>query len=199
MLKDRVATTLDQDAREILENISISAGKMNRLINDLLTFARMARVEMHKTRINMTSLVQDALHDLAGEMEGRAIEWLIGPLDEADGDPAMLRHALMNLISNALKYTRDRAPARIEIGCTSTDAENVFFIRDNGAGFDMANAGKLFGVFHRLHRSDEFEGTGIGLANVRRIIERHGGHAWGEGVVNQGATFYFSLPRQSRG
>jgi len=198
VLKDKTAAALDEDARQVLENISISATRMSRLINDLLTFARMARAEMHKKRVNMTKLVQEVLRDLGKEMEGRAVEWSIGPLEEVDGDPAMLRHALVNLISNALKYTRDRTPARIEIGCTSTQTESIFFIRDNGAGFEMINANKLFGVFHRLHRSDEFEGTGIGLANVRRVIERHGGRTWGEGEVNQGATFSFSLPKQRR-
>ncbi len=198
MLKDKASGSLDESGRQILENISISSRKMSRLINDLLTFARMGRTQMHKTRVKLTDLIQEVLYDMNKEIEGRAIEWRIGSLEAVDGDPAMLRLVLVNLISNAVKYTRVRTPARIEIGQTSTDAESIFSIRDNGVGFEMSNAKKLFGVFQRLHRADEFEGTGIGLANVRRIIERHGGHTWAEGAVNQGATFYFSLPKQPR-
>jgi two-component system, chemotaxis family, sensor kinase Cph1 len=131
------------------------------------------------------------------EMQGRHIDWQLGDLPEVRGDPIMLGQVIINLLSNALKYTRRRAHARIEVGATRSEEETVLFVRDNGVGFDMRYADKLFGVFQRLHSPSEFEGTGIGLANVRRIMNRHGGRAWAEGAVDRGATFYIALPHST--
>jgi light-regulated signal transduction histidine kinase (bacteriophytochrome) len=145
--------------------------------------------------VSLDALVHEAIHGLQGETSGRPIQWKIATLPEVEADPAMLRQVWVNLIANAVKYSRPRNPAEIEIGCNPDNGEIVFFVRDNGVGFDMQYAHKLFGVFQRLHRPEEFEGTGIGLANVRRIIHRHGGRTWAEGKVDGGATFFFSLPK----
>jgi light-regulated signal transduction histidine kinase (bacteriophytochrome) len=146
--------------------------------------------------VDLGPLVRDVIRELEPDAAGRQIEWRIGDLAQVSGDAAMLRMVLSNLIANALKFTRPRPQVRIEIGSLPGQAsEAVIFVRDNGVGFDMTYGDKLFGVFQRLHRAEEFEGTGIGLANVRRIISRHGGRSWAEGKVDQGATFYFSLPR----
>jgi light-regulated signal transduction histidine kinase (bacteriophytochrome) len=149
-----------------------------------------------KTDVNLGELVRDAISDFQAETKERKIAWKIGPLPMVHADRTLLRMALVNLLSNAVKFTSHRAEARIEIGQTADGGgETVIYIRDNGAGFDPEYAGKLFGVFQRLHGYDEFEGTGIGLANVKRILLRHGGRAWATGIVNEGATFYFSLPK----
>jgi light-regulated signal transduction histidine kinase (bacteriophytochrome) len=155
----------------------------------------MGRQDMLRTTINLDQLVKTVLHDLRLDLQGRTISWTMHPLPNVSGDPAMLRQVFVNLISNALKFTATKAETKIEIGAISRNSgEAEVFVRDNGVGFDMQYVNKLFGVFQRLHRNDEFEGTGIGLANVRRIIHRHGGRTWAEGAPNQGATFYFSLP-----
>jgi signal transduction histidine kinase len=175
--------------------IAGSARQMGMLIDDLLVFSRMSRMELRKAKVASESLVHEAVDSLQTETKGRHVVWKIGELPEVQADSAMLRQVWVNLIANAVKYTRPRDPAEIEIGCSdSSNGEQVFFIRDNGVGFDMQYVDKLFGVFQRLHHSDQFEGTGIGLANVNRIIQRHGGRAWAEGKVDHGATFYFSLP-----
>src|SRR5215217_6706241 len=142
----------------------------------------------------MNRLVQDVRRTLAPDSDGRSIDWRIGDLGSAHGDPVMLRLVLQNLLSNAIKYTRSRETAVVEMGVERRPSEAVFFVRDNGLGFDMAYVGKLFGVFQRLHRVEDYEGTGIGLANVRRIVERHGGRAWAEAEIDKGATFYVALP-----
>lgn len=152
---------------------------------------------MQKTEVNLNQLVQETVSELQADTKERNIVWEIRPLPAIRGDRALLRLALVNLISNAVKFTGVRAQARIEIGCApSGDSETVIFIRDNGSGFDPRYSAKLFGVFQRLHSQAEFEGTGIGLANVQRIIRRHGGRTWAEGAVDAGATFYFSIPKQ---
>jgi PAS domain S-box-containing protein len=195
---------LQQDAGPLLSGknlqhlttISQAAKLMGKLIDDLLAFSRIRRSGMIKTDVNLDKLVQDALGDFQAETKERKIAWIIHPLPGVRADRALLRLVLVNLISNAVKFTGGRAEARIEIGCApGRDGETVIFIRDNGAGFDPRYGHKLFGVFQRLHSQKEFEGTGIGLANVQRIIHRHGGRTWAEGVVDGGATFYFSMPK----
>jgi light-regulated signal transduction histidine kinase (bacteriophytochrome) len=158
----------------------------------------MSRSELHEQRIGLATLVEEARHELRHDLKDRDIEWSIGELPEVQGDPFMLRQAIVNLLSNAIKYTRTHPRAKIEIGATETEQEVVCFVRDNGVGFDMQHGEKLFGVFQRLHAASEFEGTGIGLANVRRILHRHGGRTWAEGEVGSGATFYFSIPKSSK-
>jgi PAS domain S-box-containing protein len=192
------APTLDDKGRRYLKNISEAASRMGRLVDDLLGFSRMGRREMQSARVDMNALVADVRRELAGECEGRRIEWVIGGLPPARGDPSMLHLVLANLVGNAIKYTRTRTTARIEIGraadCPDLPGQVVYFVRDNGVGFDMRYAHKLFGVFQRLHTEEQFEGTGIGLANVRRIVARHGGRTWAQGELDKGATLYFSLP-----
>jgi light-regulated signal transduction histidine kinase (bacteriophytochrome) len=166
------------------------------LIDDLLSFSRMGRQSILVKKVRLDPLVRGVLGELEGDTAGRTIHWSIGDLPVVSADEAMLRLVVTNLVANALKFTRPREETRIEIGSQpGRKGETVVFVRDNGVGFDMHYADKLFGVFQRLHPADEFEGTGIGLANVRRIIARHGGRTWAESEPNQGATFYFSLPR----
>ena len=155
----------------------------------------MGRAGLRKSQVDLNALVQEVLQEAQRETEGRQIDWEIAPLPTVLADHTMLKQVWVNLISNAVKYTRGRDRARIEIACQKNPAsEWQFSVQDNGAGFDMRYADKLFGVFQRLHRAEEFEGTGIGLANVRRIVHRHGGRTWADGKVNEGATFYFTLP-----
>jgi light-regulated signal transduction histidine kinase (bacteriophytochrome) len=173
---------------------------MGNLIDDLLSFARLIRAELRKTDVNLDQLIRETLGDFQMDTKQRNIVWEIHPLPSVWADRDLLRLALVNLISNAVKFTGARAQAKIEIGdAPGGDGETVIFIRDNGAGFDPRYANKLFGVFQRLHSQDQFEGTGIGLANVQRIIHRHGGRTWAEGVVDGGATFFFSIPKQNGG
>lgn len=196
LLEERTATLLDQQSQHYMKTISESAKRMGTLIDDLLSFSRMGRQEMLAMPVDLGVLVQEVVRQLEPDTQGRDIRWHIGDLPVIRGDPALLRQVLVNLVSNSLKFTRTRQPAEITIGCLpGKEDETVVFVRDNGVGFNAKHAKKLFGVFHRLHSADEFEGTGIGLANVRRIVSRHGGNTWAEGAVNQGATFYFSLPR----
>jgi PAS domain S-box-containing protein len=196
LLTTQAKLELDDKARRYLGIIADSAKRMGALIDDLLIFSRMGRSEMHKANVSMDSLVHEALEAIKVETEKRCIHWKIGALPQVQADAAMLRQVWINLLANAVKYTRPRDPAEIQIDWdNSDDEEMVFLVRDNGVGFDMRYAEKLFGVFQRLHRADEFEGTGIGLANVKRIINRHGGRAWAEGKIDGGATFCFSLPK----
>ena len=200
LLQKQAASMLDEKGHRYLKNISESAKQMGALVDDLLAFSRMGRAEMRRTAVGLDQLVKDVLHEMRQDLEGRRIAWNIGALPVITGDPSMLRQVLLNLLGNAVKYTRPREHATIEIGCTNgVPGETVIFIRDNGVGFDMQYAHKLFGVFQRLHSANDFEGTGIGLANVQRVIARHGGRTWGEGKVDEGATFYFSLPHAQGG
>jgi signal transduction histidine kinase len=170
-----------------------SANQMGVLVDDLLSFSRMGRQPLHLRTVNLDSMVKEVVADLQSQENGRAIEWLISSLPEVQADPPLMRQVWVNLISNALKYTRGKPSAVVFVSCQRSDNELIFSVRDNGAGFDMAYADKLFGVFQRLHSAEEFEGTGIGLANVRRIIDRHGGRTWAEGKIDEGATIWFSL------
>jgi PAS domain S-box-containing protein len=195
MLAKHANGSLDERGRRFLNIIEDAAHQMGALIDDLLLFSRMSRSDLHPANVALNSLVDEAIASLHPEMNGRNIQWRIGSLPPAQADPAMLRQVWVNLIANAIKYSRPRNPAEIEIGGSDAGrGESVYYVRDNGVGFDMQYVEKLFGVFQRLHRSEEFEGTGIGLANVRRIVSRHGGRTWAESRLNEGATFYFSLP-----
>lgn len=196
LLEEHAAPVLDEKGHEYLRAISTSAQRMGRLIDDLLAFSRMGRAELNKRVVPLEALVRSVIEDLQPETEGRTIDWTIGALPKVYGDPALLRQVWFNLLANAIKYTQTRARATIEVGRApaADDRETVIFVRDNGVGFDMQYVDKLFGVFQRLHSTDEFEGSGIGLANVQRIVARHGGRVWAEGAVGRGATFYVALP-----
>jgi PAS domain S-box-containing protein len=196
LLQKDAGPSLSESSLHHLTTISQAAKRMGTLIDDLLAFSRVGRAEMQKVDVNFEELVREAWGDFQAGTKERNIVWKIRPLPPVWADRALLRLVMVNLISNAVKFTSGRAEAIIEIGCApDDDGGTVIYIRDNGAGFDPEYAGKLFGVFQRLHSHDEFEGTGIGLANVQRIIHRHGGRTWAEGVVDGGATFYFSLPK----
>jgi signal transduction histidine kinase len=195
LLAKHAASSLDEKGRRHLATISAAARKMGTLIDDLLVFSRMGRTEMRKTSVDLSAMAKEVVRELQGEAGDRHVDWKLGQLPTVQGDPSMLRLVLTNLFSNALKYSGPREAARIEVGAQSQNGEFVISVRDNGVGFDPTYAHKLFGVFQRLHGPAEFEGTGIGLANVHRIVSRHGGKTWAEGAVDQGATFYFSLPR----
>ncbi len=197
LLRHHPLESLDEKSRRYLDTISESARSMGVLIDDLLSFSRMGRSELQRASVSLDDLVAEVRAALESEATGRKILWNVSPLPGVIGDPAMLRQALMNLLSNAVKYTRGRTPAHITVGATDQEHETVLFVQDDGAGFDMAYHHKLFGVFQRLHRSDEFEGTGIGLANVRRIAQRHGGRVWAVGKLGEGATFFMALPKQN--
>jgi PAS domain S-box-containing protein len=200
LLQQDAGPSLSKRSLRQLTTISQSAKWMGDLIEDLLAFSRLGRAELKKTDVDLDELVRETLGDFQAETKARNIVWKIHPLPLVRGDCGLLRMVLVNLISNAVKFSGARAKAKIEIGCAPKEnGETVIFIRDNGAGFNPKYAGKLFGVFQRLHSQSEFEGTGIGLANVQRIIHRHGGRTWADGVVDGGATFYFSIPQQNRG
>lgn len=198
LLRKQSMEKLNEKETRYLDVIANAARQMGALIDDLLIFSRMSRTELRRAPVALGSLVEESIKGMQNEFEGRQINWKISALPAVEGDMAMLRQVWVNLISNAVKYTRTRKPAEIEVGCQDElNGEWIFFVRDNGVGFDMQYAHKLFGVFQRLHRPDEFEGTGIGLANVRRIVFRHGGRTWAEGKPDGGAIFYFSLPKQN--
>jgi PAS domain S-box-containing protein len=196
LLQKKASSVVDEKSNRYMAMILESAKRMGNLIDDLLAFSRIGRAETQKTLVSLAQLVKEALAEVRQDAEGRDIAWKISSLPDFYGDRSMLRVVLVNLIANAVKFTRTRLRAEIEIGCADGNTDQlIIFVRDNGVGFDMRYVHKLFGVFQRLHPSDEFEGTGIGLATVQRIINRHGGKVWAEGSVDSGATFYFSAPR----
>jgi len=197
LLQKHAGAALDERGKRYLQQISESARSMGRLIDDLLVFSRMGRQEMRDQEVDLDAMVREVRHEHAMDFVDRDIDWKVAPLGLVRGDASMLRQVFTNLISNALKYSSTRAHAVIEIGVQPTPTESVVFVRDNGVGFDMEYAHKLFGVFQRLHSAKDFTGTGIGLANVRRVIQRHGGRCWAEGRVDGGATFYAALPRSA--
>ncbi|MGH9816745.1 MAG: sensor histidine kinase [Candidatus Acidiferrales bacterium] len=192
LLRRHYEIRLDEQGRRYLSKISDAAQQMGTLIDELLTFSRIGRAELQRTRVDLRELVEEVRDLLQPEMAGREIGWAVGELPEVSADRHLLRLVVQNLISNALKYTRPRQRAEITMSAARERGECVVSIRDNGVGFDMKYAERLFGVFQRLH--SEFEGTGIGLATVRRILLRHGGRVWAQGAVDVGACFYFSLP-----
>jgi light-regulated signal transduction histidine kinase (bacteriophytochrome) len=191
------ARSLDPESARCLEFITSGAKQMELLVHDLLNFSRTSRAELRLSKVQLGDLVGEVKQAVLSELNGRAIRWHIHSLPEVHADPALLRVVFNNLLGNAIKYTRPRKDASIEVGTRPSEREHVIFVRDNGVGFDMQYVGKLFGVFQRLHHADEFEGTGIGLATVQRIIVRQGGRVWAEGKENEGATFFFSLPKEN--
>jgi light-regulated signal transduction histidine kinase (bacteriophytochrome) len=190
---------LSSEGRHLVTRISDAADRMSKLIEDLLAFSRGGRAEIVHTQVDMGELVKEVRAEMASDARGRNIEWEIERLPTVGGDRALLKQVWVNLLSNAIKYTRPRDPARIRILWAQKGGEEEFCVQDNGVGFDMRYAGKLFDVFKRLHDAQEFEGTGVGLANVRRTISRHGGRSWAEAQINKGTSIYFTLPIVKKG
>jgi light-regulated signal transduction histidine kinase (bacteriophytochrome) len=200
LLQMKYQADLPEDAHRFIERIRTGAVRMGSLIDDLLQFSRLTRIDLVTRPMSLDVLVREIVEeDFQGAAGEGAVEWRIGELGTAAVDPAMLRRVLVNLISNAVKFSRERTPAIIEIGRTEADGDVAYYVRDNGVGFDMAHASHMFGVFQRLHLQEEFEGTGIGLAIVERIIHRHDGRVWAESAPGEGATFYFTLGTESTG
>ena len=199
ILKEEHAAELSQEGCRYIDRVVQAANHMGHLVDDLLNLARIGRKEMVRQRVRLDELVREAMADLPPEISERQIEWKIEPLAEADYDPGLVKLVLVNLLSNAVKFTKDRQPAVIEVATRDTEKGKAFVVRDNGVGFDPKYADKLFGVFQRLHREEDFAGTGIGLATVQRIVHRHGGEVWAESTPGKGAAFFFTLePRPRR-
>ena len=199
ILKEEHAAELSQEGCRYVDRVVQAANHMGHLVDDLLNLARIGRKEMVRQRVRLDELVREAMADLPPEISERQIEWKIEPLAEADCDPGLVKLVLVNLLSNAVKFTKDRQPAVIEVATRDTEKGKAFVVRDNGVGFDPKYADKLFGVFQRLHREEDFAGTGIGLATVQRIVHRHGGEVWAESTPGKGAAFFFTLePRPRR-
>ncbi|RPI48240.1 MAG: hypothetical protein EHM59_01700 [Betaproteobacteria bacterium] len=193
ILEEELAPILPAEAQNYLQRMGNNAVRLGTLIDALLSLQRLSRQPLARTAIRLNEALDDALNWLRSEQPGRDIDLAIEDLGHAEVDPALIRLAFANLLSNAIKFTRGRNPARVSVGSIERNGERVFFVQDNGAGFDMRFADKLFGVFQRLHPEAEYEGSGIGLASVHRIVQRHGGRIWAEGEVDRGATFYFTL------
>ena len=193
MLNEEFGSNLDAGAQEYLKRIQSGTKTMGQLIDDLLKMAQIGRKELACVATNLNDMVKDVLADLQPECEDRNIDWRVGDLPLVECDPGLVKQVFANLLSNAVKYTRKRAIAVIEVGQIEDDGISVIFVRDNGAGFDQRYVGKLFGVFQRLHRAEDFEGTGVGLSTVQRIVKKHGGAVWAKGEVDKGATFFLTL------
>jgi light-regulated signal transduction histidine kinase (bacteriophytochrome) len=191
------AALLGDEGERYVQKAAAVAKRMGALIDDLLAFSRMSKSAMQIRPVKTALLVAQAREDLSHDLGDRDIAWSVGPLPEVDADETLFLQVWVNLLGNAIKYTKNRDHAEIAIACRETPQDYEFSVRDNGAGFDMRYADKLFGVFQRLHRSDEFDGNGIGLANVRRIVQRHGGKIWAEAKVQGGATFFFTIPKST--
>jgi len=198
MLLDDYSEQLDAEGQRLLKTICNNSQNMGRLIDDLLAFSRLGRQEMRPAEIEMSELAGAVCVELQATAPERKLQFNLQPLPPARGDQPMIRQVLVNLLSNAIKFTAPREVAFIEIGAEEEENQNVYYVKDNGVGFEMKYADKLFGVFQRLHCDDEFAGTGVGLAFVQRILHRHGGRVWAEGKVGAGATVYFTLPRKGR-
>ncbi len=198
LLEKRAHDQLDESAQGFLRTITEAAQQGGKLVDDLLAFSRMGRTDLKKVRVQLGTLVEQARSDVAPEAQGRSVTWHIGALPEVEADAAMMRLVFRNLFSNAVKYTRRRSEAQITVSAQESREAVEVTVSDNGVGFEMQYADKLFGVFQRLHSAEEFEGTGIGLANVRRIIERHGGTIWAHATPGEGASFHFTLPRAGK-
>jgi light-regulated signal transduction histidine kinase (bacteriophytochrome) len=193
-LLEDYAARLDDEGRDSLRRVRAASQRMGHLIDDLLALSRTTRAELHRTPLDLSAVAQEVAAELAHAEPARNVEWAVTPGLTAEADAALLRLVLQNLLGNAWKFTGRLPQARIEFGRMKTADGPAFFVRDNGAGFDMAYANKLFAPFQRLHTTEEFAGTGVGLANVQRIIHRHGGRVWAESQVDHGATFFFTLP-----
>lgn len=196
LLDQEALTCLDEKSRYCLNAVAKAARRLSDMMEGILTFSRLGRAELMKNQIEMDQLVQEVVQEQAQTVPERSIDWQISPLPVVIADRVTLRQALGNLIANAIKFSDSSPTSRIEIGALEQPGETTFFVRDSGVGFDMRYADKLFGLFQRLHPPDEFPGTGAGLANVQRIISRHGGRVWAEAEVGKGATFWFSLPKE---
>ena len=196
ILVEHAGPGLDSKSQHYLRRIQEGTQHMGRLVDDLLNLAQLGRQEVHTRPTPLAALVNGALEELRVDMGDRLIRWLMDGLPTVECDPGLMQIVLTNLLSNAIKYTRPRDVATIEVGCTGSDGWDTVFVRDNGVGFNMKYADKLFGVFQRLHRADQFEGSGVGLATVQRIIHKHGGEIWVEAEVDRGATFCFTLPQR---
>ena len=199
MLAEDYGETLPSQAQEYLQMIQKNIDEMDQLIKDLLDFSQLGRQALNRQHVDVTALAHEVFTALLRQQKDaqRQVEVNIGVLPQGHADKALLKQVWVNLLSNALKYTQERSVARIEVGSMDEQGEVVYFVRDNGVGFDMAYVDKLFEVFQRLHLAEEYEGTGVGLALVQRIIRRHGGRVWVEAAVNEGATFYFTLPKEA--
>jgi PAS domain S-box-containing protein len=193
ILLEDIGPSLDADARRNLERIRTATQHMGRLLDDLLNLARVGRREVQLQIVGLNALVDEVIADLHADTGGREIAWRIARLPFVECDPGLMKQVFANLLSNATKYTRPRGCAAIEVGQVEQNGRTVIFVRDNGVGFNMKYADKLFGVFQRLHRQEDFEGTGVGLATVQRIVHKHGGRVWAEAELDKGATFYFTL------